>query len=130
ADDGLLGPTQIEPAVAALAASNVPGWQPEQGLCAECARRLGLALAELGTQRSAGSTAWPPILPTPLRLGAFDRFRGRGITIAFLDSGFFAHPDLVEPRDRVVKYVDMTRKGARRADLDRPDESSWHGMMT
>ncbi|HEY5908475.1 MAG TPA: S8 family serine peptidase, partial [Vicinamibacteria bacterium] len=40
------------------------------------------------------------------------------------------HPDLVEPKDRIVKYVDITRKGAKRTDLDRPDESSWHGMMT
>jgi len=28
-------------------------------------------------------------LPTPLRLDADERFRGRGITIAFLDSGFY-----------------------------------------
>jgi serine protease AprX len=52
------------------------------------------------------------------------------VAVAFLDSGFFAHPDLVEPRDRIVKYVDVTRRGAKRRDLDRPDESSWHGMMT
>ena len=71
-----------------------------------------------------------PILPTSVRLRASDPYRGRGVTIAFLDSGFFAHPDLVEPRDRIVKYVDVTRKGAKRRDLDRPDESSWHGMMT
>ena len=71
-----------------------------------------------------------PILPTSVRLRASDPYRGRGVTIAFLDSGFFAHPDLVEPRDRIVKYVDVTRKGAKRKDLDRPDESSWHGMMT
>jgi serine protease AprX len=70
------------------------------------------------------------ILPTPVRLGAPDEFRGRGVTIAFLDAGFYAHPDLVEPADRIVKYVDITHARRRREDLDRPDVSSWHGMMT
>lgn len=71
-----------------------------------------------------------PILPTPLRLGADDRFRGRGITIAFLDSGFYAHPDLVEPRNRILRYVDVTDPRAAYPRILRPDESSWHGMMT
>ena len=52
------------------------------------------------------------------------------MTIAFLDSGFYAHPDLVEPLDRIARYVDITQARRRREDLDRPDVSSWHGMMT
>jgi serine protease AprX len=71
-----------------------------------------------------------PILPTPLRLGADDRFRGRGVTIAFLDSGFYAHPDLVEPRNRILRYVDVTDARAAYPRILKPDESSWHGMMT
>ncbi len=71
-----------------------------------------------------------PILPTPLRLGADDRFRGQGVTIAFLDAGFYAHPDLVEPRNRVLRYVDVTDPRAAYPRILRPDESSWHGMMT
>ncbi|MCC6131166.1 MAG: S8 family serine peptidase [Acidobacteria bacterium] len=71
-----------------------------------------------------------PILPTPVRLGDSGRYTGRGVAIAFLDSGFFAHADLVKPDDRILRYVDVNRKDARRRDLDRPDESSWHGMMT
>ena len=39
-------------------------------------------------------------LPTPLRLDADERFRGRNVTIAFLDSGFYAHNDLTEPVNR------------------------------
>ena len=63
--------------------------------------------------------------------GASERHAGRGVTIAFLDSGFFAHPDLVQPRDRILHYLDVTPPAARtRRDLERPDESSWHGMMT
>ena len=36
-------------------------------------------------------------LPTPVRMDADTRFTGRGVTIAFLDSGFFAHKDLTSP---------------------------------
>ena len=37
---------------------------------------------------------------------------------------------LVEPADRIVRYVDITSARRRREDLERPDVSSWHGMMT
>ena len=78
--------------------------------------------------------AWLMDLPgTPVRLLASERHAGRGVTIAFLDSGFFAHPDLVRPADRILHYHDVTRPRASRAprsELLRADESSWHGMMT
>ena len=116
----------LEAEVATLVAANTPGWAGEDGLCRECARRFAGALDEL---RRHGA---PPgaILPTPLRLGALDAYRGRGVTIAFLDSGFYAHPDLVEPEDRILAYVDLTRTRRRAHDLRVPDESSWHGTMT
>src|SRR5258708_29256845 len=44
------------------------------------------------------------VLPTPLRMDADERFTGRGITIAFLDSGFYAHPDLTTPNSRILAY--------------------------
>jgi serine protease AprX len=116
----------LEAEVATLVAANTPGWAAEDGLCRECARRFAGALDEL---RRHGA---PPgaILPTPLRLGALDAYRGRGLTIAFLDSGFYAHPDLVEPENRILAYVDATRSRRRAQDLRVPDESSWHGTMT
>jgi serine protease AprX len=112
--------------VATLVAANTPGWSADDGLCRECARRFASALDEL--RRHGASPG--AILPTPLRLGARDEYRGRGVTIAFLDSGFYAHPDLVEPEDRILAYVDITRTRRRAHDLRMPDESSWHGMMT
>ncbi|MFI5183447.1 MAG: S8 family serine peptidase [Vicinamibacteria bacterium] len=120
----------VKTEVAALIAANTPGWRPERGLCAECGRRFAQAEAHLRAHRPGFATAGQAILPTPLRLGAFEEYRGRGITIAFLDAGFFAHPDLVEGEDRILKYVDVTNPRARRADLAEPGESSWHGMMT
>jgi serine protease AprX len=122
----LAAPEEVPADVAMLVAANTPGWAPGDALCRECARRFAAALDEL---RRHGA---PPgaILPTPLRLGAPDRFRGRGITIAFLDSGFYAHPDLVEPTNRIAAYVDVTRTRRRAQDLKVPGESSWHGTMT
>jgi serine protease AprX len=118
----------LAPDVRALAEANVPGWRREQGLCSECAARFGAAadyLRDHGRDPRRGG-----ILPTAVRLGARDPFRGRRVTVAFLDAGFYAHPDLVEPRDRIVRYVDMRDTRVRRSDLDRPHASSWHGMMT
>ncbi|MFH4280775.1 hypothetical protein WAJ29_22045, partial [Acinetobacter baumannii] len=43
-------------------------------------------------------------MPTYLRLDADERFAGRGVVIAFLDSGFYAHPDLTTPRNRIIAY--------------------------
>jgi serine protease AprX len=111
-----------------LVTANTPGWEPRHGLCRDCARRFGTAREAL--RRHAVPAESMPILPTPLRIGASENFRGRGVTIAFLDSGFYAHPDLVEPRDRIVRYADITNARRRREDLERPDVSSWHGMMT
>ncbi len=50
--------------------------------------------------------------------------------MAFLDAGFFAHPDLVTPRDRIREYVDVTRTDSRRSDIDDPKNAGWHGLMT
>ena len=121
---------RLEPDVTLLVAANAPGWQPTQGLCADCGRRFSSALAYLRSHFPRLVATGQAILPTAARLGASDRYRGRGVTIAFLDSGFYAHPDLVEPKDRIVRYIDVTRSGSRRADLLTPDASSWHGMMT
>jgi len=119
----------IPPAVLELIRVNAPGWHPADALCQECAERFVAAEQALGAYPSFrhGPSG---ILPVPLRLGADTSLAGRGVTIAFLDAGFYAHPDLVEPRDRILAYVDVTRPGARRAELRQPDVSSWHGMMT
>ncbi|HEX6736995.1 MAG TPA: S8 family serine peptidase [Vicinamibacteria bacterium] len=118
----------LPPEVRALAAANTPWWSPEQELCGDCAQRFAAAHEYLRHQAPGFEPG--AILPTPLRLGAPDEYRGRGVTIAFLDSGFYAHPDLVEPEDRIVRYVDVTNPRARRSDLRTGDASSWHGMMT
>src|SRR6202008_1929143 len=69
-------------------------------------------------------------LPVPVRMDADERYTGRGITIAFLDSGFYAHTDLTKPVDRIVAYHNIfdTKDGV--SALETADVASWHGMMT
>ncbi len=127
----LAAPATIDPPreIEALIRINLPWLEEHTGCCAPCARRFRRALSYF---RAAGMSdgSSPPILPTGLRLGASTRFRGRGVTMAFLDAGFYAHPDLVTPFDRIREYVDVTRTGSRRADIDEPKDTGWHGMMT
>src|ERR1051325_7872076 len=70
------------------------------------------------------------VLPTPLRMGADERFRGRGVTMAFLDSGFYAHPDLTQPTNRIVAYHSIFADSDDPTSLETNDVASWHGMMT
>jgi serine protease AprX len=70
------------------------------------------------------------ILPIADRLHADTGYAGRGVTIAFLDSGFYAHPDLLTPTSRILAYHDLFAPDAGEGALKRPDNSSWHGMMT
>ncbi|MBI5495078.1 MAG: S8 family serine peptidase [Deltaproteobacteria bacterium] len=71
------------------------------------------------------------VLPLMDRMGADGRYTGRGITMAFLDSGFFAHADLVSPRKRIRAYQDiMSGKSGLEHLHDTTDPSAWHGMMS
>ncbi len=80
-------------------------------------------------------------LPTPLRLHADPRFQGRGVTLALLDAGFYPHPDLVRPRNRIRAWVnagsELLEEHLFRADetptwpgWDKAEPWQWHGMMT
>ena len=71
-----------------------------------------------------------PALPVPVRMDADERFTGRGVTIAFLDSGFYAHQDLTEPVNRIVAYHNIFSPTDDLSSLEKHDVASWHGMMT
>ena len=71
-----------------------------------------------------------PARPVATRLVTDTRFTGRGVTIAFLDSGFYAHPDLTATRHRIKAHHDVTTGVTLKRAVPRPDVSSWHGMMT
>ncbi|HEX8097650.1 MAG TPA: S8 family serine peptidase, partial [Pyrinomonadaceae bacterium] len=98
-------------------------------VCGRCVRLFERALAQL----EAHSVVFEQggfVLPTPLRMDADDRFTGRGVTIAFLDSGFYPHADLVEPTSRILAYHSIVAAEGDETTLATPDVSSWHGMMT
>ena len=68
------------------------------------------------------------LMSTPERLGADAGYTGRGIQIAFIDSGFSNHPDLTE---RVRLHVDASTDNI----IEQPNvttitDMSWHGQMT
>lgn len=148
-----------------------PTWQGRHGLCPTCAHRYATALAaelqpvSLHTHTSPHTT-FPYyhadeefVLSQPERLPDYGHFRGRDVTIAFLDSGYYPHPDLTaaptwptampdwshlsgpelqtilaEQPLRIVQYVDLTNDGER-VGLDQPSlwdgaGDSWHGQMT
>lgn len=68
------------------------------------------------------------VLPTPLRLGAHPDYTGRGVVMAFLDSGFSMHPDIAA---RVRLHVDAsTRDIVEQPKVMAMDMLSWHGQMT
>ena len=69
-------------------------------------------------------------LPVPVRMDADERYTGRGVTIAFLDSGFYAHKDLTEPTNRIVAYHNIFETKDGISALETADVASWHGMMT
>ena len=100
-----------------------------QGSCAQC-----VALFERGRKQIEAHGAifeqTSFVLPTPLRLNADERFTGRGVTMAFLDSGFYAHPDLTQPEDRIVAYHNIFDTTAKSDALKTGEVASWHGMMT
>jgi serine protease AprX len=67
------------------------------------------------------------VLPTAEKLGTDDRYSGDGVRIAFLDAGFYPHPDFAS---RVVQFHDIA--GEERS-LDRlltPAAHHWHGTQT
>jgi len=78
----------------------------------------------------ASRTLESRIQPIADRLGADSRFNGRGVTIAFLDAGFYAHADVAKPRNRVKAFHDVLSRDPGPHQLGAPDVSSWHGMMT
>src|SRR5258706_13240477 len=92
-----------------------PAWAENDGACGRCVDYyhtevviMQRMLPEIGPYFPVKSADDFIILPTGLRLDADPRFTGKGITICFIDSGFYLHPDLVAHRNRIKTIVDIT----------------------
>ena len=130
---------QMEPAVVAAIHEAFPGWRRADGACPTCAHEHH-AIAERRSSPGApllveGHPIYGKpdlfVLPTPVRLRANPHYTGRGITLCLLDSGFYPHPDLIQPRNRIREMVDAsTKQIVVGADFREPRVVSWHGLMT
>jgi serine protease AprX len=110
-----------------LISANAPAGQFVYVVCRRCVEMFERARVQLRTDAAVFEQGGL-VLPTPLRLDADDRFTGRGVTIAFLDSGFYKHPDLVTPDNRILAYHSLVPEP--KSSLEMSDGASWHGMMT
>lgn len=112
-----------------LVQANVSGSEKLAQVCPGCVELFRRAKTQLESHAAIFSQT-DHVLPTPLRLDADERFTGRGVTIAFLDSGFYSHPDLIKPANRIIAYKNIFQAGEDPNLLEEPDVASWHGMMT
>ncbi|GIL15638.1 MAG: hypothetical protein BroJett039_08110 [Chloroflexota bacterium] len=131
----------LEPHFAHALQTHAPHWKPTQGACPRCAldavallhqqRRAESMAHELQLPYPVYSRAETALLATPYRMHAYPQFTGRGVVMAFLDSGFYPHPDLTKPYNRILTHVDATGKTpVERPNFRRPALTSWHGLMT
>lgn len=109
-----------------------PGWSAGMGACTRCIDQAHIDTWEhlLKGKGEPGEVNGYKILPTPLRLRANEELTGKGVTICFIDSGFFPHPDLISPQNRILKALDITRPDRSEDFFTWPHDSSWHGTMT
>lgn len=162
--------SQTQPLVVQLIQAQQPTWKPAQGICPACLLRF---VAQLQAQRSPTSlqaSSAPPatfpyyhpaeetVLPQKVRLPSHEYYDGSGVTVAFLDSGYYPHPDLSALRQwpeapawekldlaalraqissqslRLAHYVDLTNnrqvEGLDADSLWDDAGDSWHGQMT
>ena len=81
---------------------------------------------EDGLHNHAHAQTRSAVIPTPEKLNADPNFTGRGITIAFLDSGFYPHPDFA---DRIVRFHDISGEEKSLKSI-KPRGFHWHGTQT
>jgi serine protease AprX len=119
----------LPPDMAALLKANADVAGDLAQVCLNCVELFSRAKAQIDSHNVIFEQT-DHVLPTPLRMNADERFTGRGVTVAFLDSGFYAHDDLIKPENRIVAYHSIFDAEDDRTSLETTDVASWHGMMT
>jgi serine protease AprX len=125
AGEGLVPFEALPEEMRRLVSANAP--DGVAAVCRRCVELFSRAHAQL-EKYAAVFEQGRHVLPTWLRLGAHEHITGRGVTIAFIDSGFYPHPDLTEPQSRILAYHNAVPQGT--GTLESIDTASWHGMMT
>lgn len=161
--------SDLLPAVARTVQRKCATWRIEQGLCPLCAQEAADAVARSRSAfslhtRTEPHTTFPyyhpdeeVLLGLPERLADAYTFTGQGVTLGFLDSGYYPHPDLAglplpagvpwerltarqwrtyleAAAPRLADYVDLTgdrrAQGLALASLWDGQAVAWHGEMT
>lgn len=120
---------ELHPDIKSVLKGNVSAASDLAEICVHCVDLFSRAKAQIDSHHVVFEQT-DHVLPTPLRMNADERFTGRGVTIAFLDSGFYAHDDLTKPENRIASYHSIFETEDDRTSLETTDVSSWHGMMT
>lgn len=118
-----------------------PEWSEQDGVCSRCVDYYHTELVmqqrilpEIGPHFPVKSADDFIILPTGLRLNADPRFTGKGVTICFIDSGFYPHPDLTAHKNRIKAIIDIPNnrdlKASSFGEGLEETGSLWHGTMT
>ncbi len=117
--------------------TNNPSWAMQDGVCSRCIDFYNIEiireqrlLPEIGPFFPVKSVDDFIILPTALRVNAVPKYSGKGVTICFIDSGFYLHPDLVKNTNRIKKVLDITKTRTTPKYFTQPHKESWHGTMT
>lgn len=119
----------LDVGLAKLIRANAPDTADFQAVCGRCVGLFERAKEQI-IKDAAMQKDGSHVLSTPLRLDADERYTGKDVTIAFLDSGFYPHVDLTTPRNRIVAYRSLLDDDGDLSSLFQPDVASWHGMMT
>jgi serine protease AprX len=127
--DGLVPFNELSDEMQRIVAANAPAGVLLTEICPRCVELFKRAMVQLEVNAAVFEQGGY-VLSTPLRLDADERFTGRDITIAFLDSGFYPHTDLTSPVNRILAYHSLVEAEGDKTTLETPDASSWHGMMT
>jgi serine protease AprX len=141
----------LDPVVIGSFVKANPQWLTDRGDCPACVQQALLQtrlMHGVAAMQACIQQVWPidaqaafGALPTPLRLHADPRFTGKGITIAHIDAGFYPHPDLVKPLNRIRAWAETTQSPVRSLQFSpgtlpewpechRHLHWQWHGLMT
>lgn len=88
-------------------------------------KTLLMSLSDSHNHSHAPNTS--AVIPLTERLRVEGRFAGRGVRIAFLDSGFYPHDDL---RNRIAAFYDVAGEDDALESLKNPQPHHWHGTQT
>jgi len=123
----------------------------EDGVCPACVQQALLEVLLKTPDDKLHETiqaAWPldieaalGALPIPIRMHADPNFTGKGVTLAMIDSGFFPHPDLTRPKNRIKAWANASKNPVEELHFlndSRPEwpmwhdlrGDQWHGLMT